>query len=82
MNIKIEKDVKEYMEKQGKDFRVCTSCSGPALVPTDYSSPKMTDIKVKMGDRTLYISKVQAPFLEKIGMDMLDVSSCSLFNGK
>lgn len=79
MKIEIDKDVEEYIKKQKKDFRVCTSCSGASLVPVEWSRPKETDIKVKIGNSTLYVSAVQARWLKRIDMKMLDTSSCSLF---
>ncbi|MBU3958024.1 MAG: hypothetical protein KKB25_03030 [Nanoarchaeota archaeon] len=77
--MKIDDDVKEYIRKRKKDFRVCTSCSGASLVPAELSRPKETDLKVKIGDNTLYISAVQARWLRRIDMKMLDTGSCSLF---
>lgn len=79
IRIQIDDDVKEYIRKQKKNFRVCTSCSGASLVPTEWSQPKETDIKIKIGNRTLYISAVQARWLRKIDMKMIDTGSCSLF---
>lgn len=77
--IEIDDNVKEYIRKQKKDFRVCTSCSGASLVPVEWSRPKETDLKVKIGSQTLYISIVQARWLKKIDMKMLDTGSCSIF---
>lgn len=79
MKIKIDEDVEEYIRKQKKDFRVCTSCSGASLVPAEWSHPKETDLKMKIGNQTLYISAVQARWLKRIDMKMLDMGSCSLF---
>lgn len=77
--IQIDDEVKEYIRKQKKDFRVCTSCSGASLVPAEWSAPKETDLKMKIGNRTIYISAVQARWLRRIDMKMLDIGSCSLF---
>lgn len=79
MKIEVDDEVREYIRKQKKDFRVCTSCSGAALVPIDWSHPKETDIKVKIGGSTLYISAVQARWLHRIDIKMLDTGACSLF---
>lgn len=79
MKIEIDDDVKEYIRKQKKDFRICTSCSGASLVPAEWSAPKETDFKVKIGSQTLYISAVQARWLRRIDMKMLDTSQCSMF---
>ena len=77
--IKIDKDVEEYLKKQKTDYRVCTSCSGASLVPVSLSHPKKTDIKMKVGGRTLYISAYQAPAIKKIDKGMLDTGQCSPF---
>ncbi len=77
--IEIDEDVKEYIKKQKKGFRVCTSCSGASLVPVEWSQPKETDIKMKIGGNTLYISAVQARWLRRIDLKMLDTGSCSMF---
>lgn len=77
--IEIDDEVKEYIRKQKKDFRICTSCSGASLVPVEWSAPKDTDLKVKIGNHTLYISAVQARWLRRIDMKMLDTGSCSMF---
>jgi hypothetical protein len=79
VKIEIDKDVEEYIKKQKKDFRVCTSCSGASLVPVEWSQPKETDIKVKVGGNTLYISAVQARWLRRIDKKMLDTRQCSMF---
>lgn len=72
MKIEINKDVKEYIKKRKKDFRICTSCFGA-------SQPKETDIRIKIEKQMLYISAVQARWLRKIDKKMLDTDSCSLF---
>lgn len=77
--IRIDAEVEEYIRKRKKDFRVCTSCSGASLVPIEWSAPKETDLKVKVGSNTLYISAVQARWLRRIDMKMLDTGSCGLF---
>lgn len=79
MKIQIDNEVREYIRKQKKDFRVCTSCSGASLVPVEWSAPKETDIKVKIGSNNLYISAAQARRLRRIDMGMLDTGSCSMF---
>jgi len=60
MEIKINEDVKRIIKEQKKDFRVRSICSfRPALVTVEESMPKETDIKVKIGKQTLYISFTQ-----------------------
>ncbi len=79
MKIEINDEVKEYIKKQKKDFRVCTSCSGASLVPVDWSRPKENDIRAKIGKQTLYISAVQARRLKRVDKKMLETGSCGLF---
>lgn len=79
MKIQIDEEVKDFIKKQKNDFRVCTSCSGASLVPIEWSQPKDTDLKMKIGSNTLFISAVQARWLRRIDMKMLDTGSCSLF---
>ena len=69
--IKIEKEVEEYIRSSGKDFRLCTTCGGPAIYPVEYSKPKESDIIMTFGTSKLYISKVQMKYLRQIEMRML-----------
>lgn len=70
------------MEK-GCDYRVCTACMGPALVTTAVKPPKEDDIKIPIGDHTLYVSRVQAPYIDRVTMDMIyseaEINSCPAF---
>lgn len=80
--ITVDQDVIDFILRNRKDYRVSTSCSGAVIVPTDVKPPKETDLKVKVGDYTLYISRVQARYIDRVTYDMLDGSrleSCSLF---
>lgn len=83
MEIPIDDDVKQYIMSQGCDFRICTSCMGPALVPVTVKAPKSTDIQIPVGDRTLYISRVQARYIDRVSMDMIydedEIDSCPAF---
>lgn len=83
MEIPIDDDVKQYMMSQGCDFRICTACMGPALVPVTVKAPKSTDIQIPVGDRTLYISRVQARYIDRVSMDMIydedEIDSCPAF---
>jgi hypothetical protein len=72
VQIRIEKEVEEFIKTSGKDFRLCTTCGGPAIYPVEFSAPKESDIVVKMGDSTLYISGVQARYLRQIEMRMIE----------
>lgn len=83
MEIPIDDDVKQYIMSQGCDFRICTACMGPALVPVTVKAPKSTDIQIPVGDRTLYISRVQARYIDCVSMDMIydedEIDSCPAF---
>ncbi len=83
MEIPIDDDVKQYIMSQGCDFRICTACMGPALVPITVKAPKSTDIQIPVGDRTLYISRVQARYIDRVSMDMIydedEIDSCPAF---
>ena len=82
--IKVDQAVIDYIVKSGKDYRVSTDCSGPVLMPTDMKPSKESDLRVKAGEHTLYISRVQARYIDRVSMDMLyDPSrriSCSLYD--
>ena len=56
---------------------------GPALVPVTVKAPKSTDIQIPVGDRTLYISRVQARYIDRVSMDMIydedEIDSCPAF---
>ncbi len=69
--IAVDDEVKEHVAASGRDYRVCTSCYGPAMVPVEIKGPKDSDIKFEIGDNTLYISRVQAMYISKVSMDML-----------
>ncbi len=82
--IKVDKDVQDYILSQKQDFRVCTACSGPALVPITVKAPKKNDVMIPVGDYVLYVSAVQAMYINRVTMDMLysdeDVAECYAFN--
>ena len=63
--------VKEMIIKEGQDYRVCTACSGPALVPITMKMPKESDIKIPIGDNFLYVSRVQASYINHVSIDMV-----------
>jgi hypothetical protein len=69
--ITLSDEVRHYLSGQPDDFRVCTSCGGPILLPISVKHPKPTDIRVPLGRRTLYISRYQAPFLDHIDREMI-----------
>ncbi len=64
-------EVIEYIGKRNCDFRICTSCGGPILLPTRVKPPKKTDLLIKAGNHTIYVSIHQARYLYSISMDMI-----------
>lgn len=83
--IVVDQMVVNYITKNGLDYRICTSCSGPVLLPVSLKSPKPSDIIIKVGERTIYVSRVQARYIRKITADMIydpEVGmSCSHYPG-
>jgi hypothetical protein len=69
--ITIVSDVIDYINKRDCDFRICTSCGGPILLPTRIKPPKKSDLLLKAGSHTIYVSIHQARFLDNIHMDMI-----------
>jgi hypothetical protein len=69
--ITIVPDVIDYINKRDCDFRICTSCGGPILLPTRIKPPKKSDLLLKAGSHTIYVSIHQARFLDNIHMDMI-----------
>ena len=70
-NIAVDDEVKALIMRSEKDFRVCTSCYGPAVVTTDRKPSKSSDMQIKVGDNTLFISKVQLMYVNRVTMDMV-----------
>lgn len=71
MQIRIDPEMEEYIKNCFSELRICTTCEGPILLPVRLRSPKPTDLKVTVGDKTLYISPVQAPRIKVINASML-----------
>jgi hypothetical protein len=69
--IAVAPEVREYIEKRGCDFRICTSCGGPILLPVNIKPPKKSDVLFQAGDHTIYISIHQVRFLDEIRADMI-----------
>jgi hypothetical protein len=70
-NVVLTEDVRAYVLKRKQDFRVCTSCGGPILLPVSVKPQKPSDIKVKVGDHTVYISLYQARYHDVIHAGMI-----------
>lgn len=69
--ITVVPEVIAYINRRDCDFRICTSCGGPILLPIRVKPPKKTDLLLKAGNHTIYISIHQARFLNSIHMDMI-----------
>ncbi len=69
--IEVEEAVAAYIKEQRKDFRVTTTCSGALILPTSISPPKETDVSIRIGENTLYVSIYQARWLKRIDRRML-----------
>jgi hypothetical protein len=69
--VTIAPEVMDYIEKRNCDFRVCTSCGGPILLPVRVKPPKKTDILLKTSNHTIYVSVHQARYLQEIRSDMI-----------
>ena len=84
MDITVDEDVKKLIIAERRDYRVCTSCTGPALVPTTIKGPKESDIRIPIGKNILYISLVQARYIRRVTMEMIynrdDMESCYVFH--
>lgn len=72
MEITVDDAVKEMIIAEDMDYRLCTTCSGPALIPTLIKPPKESDVVIPVSDhRTLYISRVQLGYVDHVSMDLL-----------
>jgi hypothetical protein len=69
--VTIVPEVIEYIKKRDCDFRICTSCGGPILLPIRIKPPKKTDLLLRAGDHMIYVSIHQARFLHNIRMEMV-----------
>ncbi|MDD1664629.1 MAG: hypothetical protein LUQ32_04685 [Methanomicrobiales archaeon] len=69
--IRVTEEVRTYVRKRQHDMRVCTSCGGPILLPTSIHPPKATDIRIPVGDWTVYVSRYQARYHDTIHGGMI-----------
>ena len=67
----VDPEVIEFVKNSGQDWRVSTDCSGPVILPTEMKPAKPTDIRVQAGKSTLFISRVQARYIDRVTMDMM-----------
>lgn len=81
--IKVDEEVVDFIKKKRGDYRVSTSCYGPVILPIKMKAPKETDLKIPIGGNTLYVSIVQAKYVDRITKSMLYDADfrkkCSLF---
>ena len=79
----VDDDVKQMIIDAKQDYRVCTACRGPVLVPISIKPPKASDVIIPVGDQKIYVSRVQADYVDQISMDMLcserDLYTCPAF---
>ncbi len=68
---RISDNVVNYIKKNQRDYRLCTSCGGPVIMPVTIKKPKSDDIKLQVGDNFLYISATQAKYIDAIDDSML-----------
>lgn len=69
--IKITPEMEEYIRARSTDMRVATTCEGPLIFSVKTSPPKPTDHIIPVGERKVYISVVQAPYIKTIDESML-----------
>lgn len=72
-SIYITDDVRTYVLQRKRDFRVSISCSGAILLPTSVKPPKSTDLKIPVGDYTIYVSKYQARYIDSVHKGMIPI---------
>ena len=72
-SISVTEDVRTYVLRRKRDFRVSTSCSGAILLPTSVKPPKSTDLQVPVGDYTIYISKYHSRHIISINRGMIPI---------
>lgn len=75
--ITLSKEVENFINERGCDYRICTSCGGPAMISLEYCGKKNSDIRVRVGENTLYVSIIQYnDGLRYIGEDMIGNGNC------
>ena len=70
-DVTIEPEVLSYIAKHGGDFRICTSCGGPILLPVQIKPPKASDLLLRAGKSIIYVSIHQARYLHTIRAEMV-----------
>jgi hypothetical protein len=70
-SLKITPEMEEYICARSTDLRVATTCEGPLIFSVRTSPPKETDHIITVGERKVYVSAVQAPYIKAIDTCML-----------
>jgi len=60
--IQVTDEVRRYVAHRRHDMRVCTSCGGAILLPISIHPPKPSDLRIRVGDWTVYVSRFQARY--------------------
>jgi len=71
LSLEITAEMQEYIRARSTDLRVATTCEGPLIFSVRISPPKATDHVIIVGERKVYISAVQAPYIKAIDASML-----------
>ena len=71
LSIKITPEMEEYIRARSTDLRIATTCEGPIMFSIKISQPKATDHVILVGERKVYVSSVQAPYIKSIDARML-----------
>jgi hypothetical protein len=71
LSLKITTEMEEYIRARSTDLRVATTCEGPLMFSIRISPSKPTDHVIVVGERKVYVSAVQAPFIKAIDVGML-----------
>lgn len=71
LSLEITAEMQEYIRARSTDLRVATTCEGPLIFSVRISPPKATDQVIVVGERKVYISAVQAPYIKAIDASML-----------
>ncbi|NYT05897.1 MAG: hypothetical protein GKC04_05935 [Methanomicrobiales archaeon] len=69
--ITVTDDVRAFIKERNCDFRVCTSCGGPILLPVTVKPPKSSDMELYVEDSIIYVSIFQARYIDRIHMGMI-----------
>ncbi|MBN1167643.1 MAG: hypothetical protein JXA44_11025 [Methanospirillaceae archaeon] len=69
--IQVDNEVISFINERKTDFRISTSCGGPVLLPLSYKASKPSDIAIRAGDYTIYISMYQARYIDHISLHLI-----------